>query len=132
MNEIRRLCRSKTKVHFFTGFMTMQEQHVQLKASSALGLLLKLLQGHALSKHQNETFIHAINKSVLKQEKGQNKKESESVKEKVAMAYSFKVLKYYIIQLPISSRSKCIRRTHASFPLHNYCVIAKYITLKVT
>lgn len=48
------------------------------------------------------------------------------------MAYSFmsRVLKYYISQLPINNCNKCIRCTHASFPLHNYRIITKYIIKK--
>lgn len=104
MNDIKRLCKSKMKVHIFSGLMLIQEQCVSLKAAlSASGLLLGLLQGHALSKHQSEILIRGISKSVLKQEKGQNEKEGNSVEEKMTRAYSFKsrILKHYISQLPI-------------------------------
>lgn len=82
----------------FSGLRLIQEQHVWLKAAlSAPGLLLELLPGHALSKHQTERLIHAISKSILKLEKGQNKKAGNSVEEKMTMAYSSfnsKILQY--------------------------------------
>lgn len=70
------------------------------KQHSAPGLLLELFPEHALSKHQNERLIHAISKSVLRLEKGQNKKAGNAVEEKMTVAYSScksKILKYYII-----------------------------------
>lgn len=94
-----RLCRSKRKVHF-QALGRYKSNRSGCKRHSAPGLPVELFPEHALSKHQSERLIHAISKSVLKLEKGQDKKAGNSVEEKMTVAYSFfksKILKYYII-----------------------------------